>query len=164
MGRLLSDVWNFQFSAILIHNEASLTWTHNCIFPYKNKCCWNDIWETFTKHWCVIRIFNHTDSEESLVCKTPQWTLDMLQKPSHRYWWNSLWETFTKRCWVIHIFSHITQSIYPPTHLHIYGSTVLVDLGRFFSFLILLHSRKDPWSGNQPVARSVPTRRTIQTE
>jgi hypothetical protein len=41
--------------------------------------------------------------------------------------------------------------------LYIYGSTVLLlDLGRFFSFLIL-YSRYDTLAGDQPVAKPLPT-------
>jgi hypothetical protein len=45
--------------------------------------------------------------------------------------------------------------------LSIYGSTaLLLDLGRFFSFLILYTLCRTPWTGDQPVAR---THRTTQT-
>jgi hypothetical protein len=46
--------------------------------------------------------------------------------------------------------------------LFIYGSTALMDLGRFFSFLILVG--RTPWPGEQPVARSLPTQRITQTQ
>jgi hypothetical protein len=42
----------------------------------------------------------------------------------------------------------------------IYGSTALVDLGRFCSFLILYTVGRTPWRGVQPVKRSPPTHRT----
>jgi hypothetical protein len=45
-----------------------------------------------------------------------------------------------------------------------YLSTALVDLGRFFSFLILYTVGRTPWTGDQPVARPLPTHRTIQTQ
>jgi hypothetical protein len=49
-------------------------------------------------------------------------------------------------------------------YLSIYGSTVLLlDLGLFFSFLILYTVGRIPWSGDQPVARPLPTHRTAQT-
>jgi hypothetical protein len=38
-----------------------------------------------------------------------------------------------------------------------------VDLGRFFSFLIFYTVCTTPWTGDQPVARPLPTHRTIQT-
>jgi hypothetical protein len=45
-----------------------------------------------------------------------------------------------------------------------YGSTVLLlDLGHFLSFLILYTVGRTPWTGDQPVARPVPTHRTPQT-
>jgi hypothetical protein len=40
----------------------------------------------------------------------------------------------------------------------------LSDLGRFFSFLILYTVGKTPWTGDQPVASSLPTHRTIQIQ
>jgi hypothetical protein len=45
-----------------------------------------------------------------------------------------------------------------------YGSTALVDLGRFFSFLILYTDGRNPWTGDQHVARPLPTHRTTQTQ
>jgi hypothetical protein len=44
----------------------------------------------------------------------------------------------------------------------VYGS--LLDLGLFFSFLILYAVGRTPWAGDQPVARPLPTHRTIQTQ
>jgi hypothetical protein len=59
------------------------------------------------------------------------------------------------------IYLAIYLSVYLPTYLSIYGSTVLfIDLGRFFSFLILHTVGRTPWTGNQPVARPPPTQRT----
>jgi hypothetical protein len=40
----------------------------------------------------------------------------------------------------------------------------LLGLGRFFSFIILYAVDRTPWTGDQPVARLVPTRRTAQTQ
>jgi hypothetical protein len=49
--------------------------------------------------------------------------------------------------------------------LSIYGSTVyLLDLGRFFSFLILYIVGRTPCKGDQLVARSLPTHRTTHTQ
>jgi hypothetical protein len=51
------------------------------------------------------------------------------------------------------------------TLLLFYGSTaLLLDLGRFFSFLILYRIGRTPWTGDQPVARLLPTHRTTQTQ
>jgi hypothetical protein len=49
-------------------------------------------------------------------------------------------------------------------YLSIYGSTFLVDLGCFFSFLILYTVGRAPWTGVQPIARPLPTHRTTQTQ
>jgi hypothetical protein len=50
-------------------------------------------------------------------------------------------------------------------YLSIHGSTVLLlDLGCFFSFLNLYRIGRTPWTGDQPVARPLPTHRTTQTE
>jgi hypothetical protein len=46
--------------------------------------------------------------------------------------------------------------------LYIYGSTALVDLGRFFIFLILYTVGRTPWTVDQPVAKPLPTHRSIQ--
>jgi hypothetical protein len=52
-------------------------------------------------------------------------------------------------------------TIYPS----VYGSTVLLlDLDRFFSFIILYTVGRTPWPGDQPVARPLPTHRTRQTQ
>jgi hypothetical protein len=40
----------------------------------------------------------------------------------------------------------------------------LLGLGRFFSFLVLYTVGRKPWTRDQPVARSVPTHRTTQTQ
>jgi hypothetical protein len=46
--------------------------------------------------------------------------------------------------------------------IYLYGC--LLDIGRFFSFLILYTVGSTPWTGDQPVARPLPTHRTTQTE
>jgi hypothetical protein len=46
----------------------------------------------------------------------------------------------------------------------IYGSIALVDLGRLFSFLIYTPDGRTPWTGDQAVARPLPTHRTTQTQ
>jgi hypothetical protein len=40
----------------------------------------------------------------------------------------------------------------------------LLDLGRFFSFLLLYTVGRTPWTRDQPVARPLPTHRTTQTQ
>jgi hypothetical protein len=46
--------------------------------------------------------------------------------------------------------------------LWLYGP--LLDLGRFFSLLILYTVGRTPWTGDQPVARPLPNHRTAKTE
>jgi hypothetical protein len=40
----------------------------------------------------------------------------------------------------------------------------LLDVGRFFNFLTFYTVGMTPWTGDQPVARSLPTHRTAQTQ
>jgi hypothetical protein len=49
------------------------------------------------------------------------------------------------------------------TEIFCHDSTVLVDLGRFFSFFICTQS-VGPWTVDKPVARPLPTHRTAQTQ
>jgi hypothetical protein len=37
---------------------------------------------------------------------------------------------------------------------------LLLDIGRFFSFLILYIVGRTPWGGDQPIAKTLPTHRT----
>jgi hypothetical protein len=46
----------------------------------------------------------------------------------------------------------------------IYGSTALVDLGRFFSSLILYTVGRAPCTSDHSFARPLPTHRTTQTQ
>jgi hypothetical protein len=68
------------------------------------------------------------------------------------------------------IYLSIYLSIYLPTYLPIYLSTYLrlysplLDLGRFFSFLIFYGDSRTSWTGDQPVARPLPRHRTTQTQ
>jgi hypothetical protein len=64
----------------------------------------------------------------------------------------------------IYIYLCICLSLYVCMYLSIYGSTVLLlQLRRVFSFLILCKVGSTPWTGDQPVARPLPTCRTTQT-
>jgi hypothetical protein len=51
-------------------------------------------------------------------------------------------------------FSFVHQWLYSP----------LLDLGRLFIFFIFYSVGGAPWTGDQTVARSLPTHRTAQTE
>jgi hypothetical protein len=53
-------------------------------------------------------------------------------------------------------------SIYLSIYLWLYS--LLLNLGGFFSFLILYTVGRTPWTGDQPVARPLPTHRTTQTK
>jgi hypothetical protein len=48
--------------------------------------------------------------------------------------------------------------------LSIYGCTALVGLDRSFSFVILYTVCRTPWTGDQPVARPLPTHENTNTE
>jgi hypothetical protein len=59
------------------------------------------------------------------------------------------------------IHPSVHPSMHPCNHLFTYGSTVfLLDLGRFFSFLILYTVGRTPCTGYQPVAMPLPMHRT----
>jgi hypothetical protein len=75
------------------------------------------------------------------------------------YIYTNLWVTPIMKIWV-----YITLCLLIPFYLSIYGSTALVDLGRFFSFLNLYTVGETLWTGDQPVARPLPTHRTTQTQ
>jgi hypothetical protein len=63
------------------------------------------------------------------------------------------------------IHPSIRPSVPPSVHPSIYGSTaLLLDLGRFFSFLILYTVGRTTWTRDQPVARPLPAHRTAQTQ
>jgi hypothetical protein len=49
--------------------------------------------------------------------------------------------------------------LYLSIYLSISCSTALLDLARFYSFLILYTVARTPWAGDQPVARQPPTHR-----
>jgi hypothetical protein len=51
------------------------------------------------------------------------------------------------------------------TYISIYDSTTLLfDLGRLFSFLILYTIGRTPWTGDQPVATPLTAHRMAQTQ
>jgi hypothetical protein len=54
------------------------------------------------------------------------------------------------------------MSIYLSIHLWLYSP--LLDLGRFYSFLILYTDGRTPWTGDQPVERPLPKLRTARTQ
>jgi hypothetical protein len=53
---------------------------------------------------------------------------------------------------------------FPSFFFSLYGSTAIWVFGRFFSFLILYTVGRTSWTGNQPVAKPLPTHRTTQTQ
>jgi hypothetical protein len=57
--------------------------------------------------------------------------------------------------------TQISVQRHEPLSLCLYSP---MDLGRFFSFLILHTDGMTAWRGDQPVVRSLPTHRTIQTQ
>jgi hypothetical protein len=52
--------------------------------------------------------------------------------------------------------------IFPSIYIWLY--IPLLDLGRFFSFQILYTVGRTSWTGDQPVARPLPTHRTTQSQ
>jgi hypothetical protein len=69
---------------------------------------------------------------------------------------------FRKHATICFWFRDVSTDI---TKLSIHDSKVLMlDLGRFFSFLILYTVSRTAWTGDQPVARPLHTHRTTQTK
>jgi hypothetical protein len=62
-------------------------------------------------------------------------------------------------CCCFHVLVNVSSTI-----LSIYGSISLVDLGSFFQFLNLHTVGRTPRTGDQPVARPLPTHRTAETQ
>jgi hypothetical protein len=48
--------------------------------------------------------------------------------------------------------------------IHLWLYSPLLDLGRFFSFVIFYTAGRAPWTGDQSVARPLPAHRTAQTQ
>jgi hypothetical protein len=61
------------------------------------------------------------------------------------------------------VYLSIYLSLCLCVYLSIHGSTELVGLGRFFSFLIIYTVGRTPWTGDQNVARLLPVH-TTQTQ
>jgi hypothetical protein len=53
---------------------------------------------------------------------------------------------------------------WPLSSSFLYRSTALVDLGHIFSFSILYTTGRTTWTGDQPVARTLPTHIITQTQ
>jgi hypothetical protein len=62
------------------------------------------------------------------------------------------------------IYLSICLSVCLSVCLSICGSTALVDFGRFFGFIIVYTVVRTPWTGDQPIARPLPTHRTTQIQ
>jgi hypothetical protein len=66
---------------------------------------------------------------------------------------------------VVVIFTLSPSSLRGTIYLSIYVSIVLLlDLGRFLSFVIQYTVGRTPWTRDQPVARPLPTYRTTQIQ
>jgi hypothetical protein len=48
--------------------------------------------------------------------------------------------------------------------MYLWFYSPLLDLGRFFILLIFYTVGRTPWTGDQPVARTLPTHRTTKTQ
>jgi hypothetical protein len=80
--------------------------------------------------------------------------------PSYRH--QALFEYVCSLLLLVVRYKSVCLSIYLSIYLFLYSP--LSDLGRFFTFLILYIVRRTPWTGDQPVARPLPTHSTIQTQ
>jgi hypothetical protein len=68
-----------------------------------------------------------------------------------------------------HIFSvrlrhDCVSSLETEQDIYISLYSPLLDLGRFLSFLILYTAARTPWTGDQAVARPLPTQRTTKSQ
>jgi hypothetical protein len=69
-----------------------------------------------------------------------------------------------------HVIRHPGQASYPspPDYkylsIYLWIESPLLGLGRFFRFFIVYTVGMTPWTGDQPVARPLPARRTEQTQ
>jgi hypothetical protein len=70
-------------------------------------------------------------------------------------------ETHHAECFRI---MNCTSNRRPNVYLFSVLQSFLLDFGRSFSFLILYAAGRTPWTGNQSVARPLPTHRTTQTQ
>jgi hypothetical protein len=61
-----------------------------------------------------------------------------------------------------HFSVHVSCAL--ESYLSMALQVLLLDLGRFFNFLIIYTVGRTFWTGDQPVARPLPTHRTIQTQ
>jgi hypothetical protein len=48
--------------------------------------------------------------------------------------------------------------------IHVWLYSPMLDLGRLFSFSVFYTVDRSPWTGDQPIGRPLPTRRTAETE
>jgi hypothetical protein len=62
------------------------------------------------------------------------------------------------------IYLSIRPSIYLSYLIYLCLYNPLLDLGRYFRFLILYIVGRTPWTGDQSAARSLPTHKTTQTQ
>jgi hypothetical protein len=54
--------------------------------------------------------------------------------------------------------------IYIYLSVYLWFYSLLLNLGRSFSFLTFYRDDRTPWTGDQPVARPLPTHRTTQKQ
>jgi hypothetical protein len=77
---------------------------------------------------------------------------------------NGLEEPSKKNSFIVKDAKLISKSVVVYCKISVYGSTTLVDLGRFFSFLIFYTVGRTPWKKDQPVARPLPAHTTTRTQ
>jgi hypothetical protein len=86
------------------------------------------------------------------------------QPGDNRRLWRHLSHDLPTRFWVFSVIIDFNIKILLLLLLLLWLYSPLLGLARFLSFLILYTVGRTPWTGNQPIARPLPTRRTAQTQ
>jgi hypothetical protein len=98
------------------------------------------------------------------VCEVPIMMLNSVTQNSVTWQLSCIPENFSLCCALFASSYHgKKKSWLPEVTLSLLMALQPFEPGRFFSFLILYAVGRTPWTGNQPVARQLPTHRTTQT-
>jgi hypothetical protein len=98
--------------------------------------------------------------KESITSDCSEMGVKILLRTSHIH--RVLWRVLCTTQFPFFNTSFLGPAQYLSIYLWLYN--LLLDLGPFFSFLILYTVYKTPWTGDEPVARPLPTRRTTWTQ